>query len=77
MSWPADIITRFAEIPVPARLLNGRYGECTPASAELFASRVRGAERVVSERSARMPITEESDAYIADISDFPGRSEAA
>src|SRR5215208_1933472 len=71
-----DVRDRLAEIDVPTLVIRGRYDMSTdPLSATLVAG-IEGAREVVLEHSSHTPVLEETEDYLAAISEFMRAAEA-
>jgi proline-specific peptidase len=65
-----DVRDRLHEIDIPTLVIRGRYDMCTDAIARTLVHGIKGAREVVLENSSHTPVLEETDAYLAAISDF-------
>jgi L-proline amide hydrolase len=68
LGW--DVRDRLHEIDVPTLVVRGRYDMCTDRVAADLVGGIRGAREVVLEQSSHMPILEETDRYLAAVSEF-------
>jgi proline-specific peptidase len=71
-----SIVDRLGEIRVPTLLLSGRYDEATPAIVETIHQGIVGSQWVIFEQSSHVPHVEETERYLAVLSDFLARIEA-
>jgi proline iminopeptidase len=61
---------------IPALFLCGRYDETTPEATREYRRNLPGAELVVFEKSAHMPMFEERAHYLRVVRDFLRRADA-
>jgi proline-specific peptidase len=72
-----DVSSRLGELDLPVLVTSGRYDEMTPALVQPLVDGIPGAESVVFQDSAHMPMAEEPDRYREVLESFLGRVEAA
>ncbi len=65
-----SIIERLDRIKAPTLLISGRHDEATPAVVQPFRDRIADVRWTVFEKSSHMPHVEETDAFLATVSDF-------
>jgi len=65
-----DISNRLAEIRVPTLITSGRHDEITPAVMETVHRRIIGSKWVIFENSSHLAYIEETDRYIAVLTEF-------
>jgi proline-specific peptidase len=65
-----DVTPGLARIHVPTLVTCGRYDEATPRLAETIASGIPNAELVIFERSAHVPLIEETERYLEVVGAF-------
>ncbi len=70
-----DRTARLREIKQPSLFICGRYDETTPEATSIYHRNLPGSEMVVFEKSAHLPMLEETDRYLKVVSDFLRRSE--
>jgi len=71
-----DVRDRLGEIDVPTLVIRGRHDMCTdPIAAELVDG-IKGAREVVLEESSHTPVLEQTDEYLAAISEFMKEAES-
>jgi proline-specific peptidase len=70
-----DVSDRLHEIDVPTLVVRGRYDMCTETIAATLVNGIRGAREVALGRSSHTPVLEETDAYLAAISEFMREAE--
>jgi len=71
-----DVRDRLHEIDVPTLVSRGRYDMCTDKIAATLADGIRGAQEVVLANSSHTSVLEETDTYLATISDFMREAES-
>ena len=62
-------------IKVPTLFACGRYDITTPEVTQEYAGKTRGAQVVVFEKSAHMPMNEEPGLFVKVVRDFLNKSE--
>jgi pimeloyl-ACP methyl ester carboxylesterase len=67
---------RLGEIRVPTLVIRGAFDMCTPPVAQVLVEGIAGAELVVLEHSAHVPVIEEPERYRAIVVGFLARVEA-
>jgi pimeloyl-ACP methyl ester carboxylesterase len=72
-----DVRDRLGEIQVPALVISGAYDMSTPAIAQTLVEGIAGAEHVLFEHSAHVPVAEEPERYRRVVGEFLARVEAA
>jgi proline-specific peptidase len=65
-----NVSDRLHEIDTPTLVIRGRHDMCTGKIAATLVNGIRGAREVVLEHSSHTPVLEETDAYLATISQF-------
>jgi L-proline amide hydrolase len=65
-----DVRHRLKEIDVPTLVIRGRHDMSTDAISETLVTGIKGAREIVLENSSHTPVLEETDAYLAAISEF-------
>jgi proline-specific peptidase len=70
-----DVSDRLHEIDIPTLVVRGGYDMCTEKIAATLVNGIRGAREVVLEHSSHTPVLEETDAYLASISEFMREAE--
>jgi proline-specific peptidase len=65
-----DVRDRLGEIEVPTLVIRGRHDMSTDPISATLVNGIRGAREVVLENSSHTPVLEETDQYLAVISDF-------
>lgn len=70
-----DVSDRLHEIDIPTLVVRGGYDMCTEKIAATLVDGIRGAREVVLEHSSHTPVLEETDAYLASISEFMREAE--
>jgi pimeloyl-ACP methyl ester carboxylesterase len=71
------VIDRLGEIDVPTLITSGRHDECTPALVEPLHEGIPGSEWVLLEDASHTPYLEQPERYLAAVSAFLQRVEAA
>jgi proline-specific peptidase len=72
-----DVSDRLHEIDIPTLVVRGGHDMCTEKIAATLVNGIRGAREVVLEHSSHTPVLEETDAYLASISQFTREAERA
>jgi proline-specific peptidase len=70
-----DVSDRLHEIDIPTLVVRGGHDMCTEKIAATLLNGIRGAREVVLEHSSHTPVLEETDAYLASISEFMREAE--
>jgi L-proline amide hydrolase len=70
-----DVRDRLEEIDVPTLVIRGRHDMSTDPVSATLVNGIRGAREVVLENSSHTPVLEETDEYLASISDFMREAE--
>src|SRR5205814_199176 len=70
-----DVRERLREIDIPTLVIRGRYDMCTDKIAVTLLAGIKGAREVVLGQSSHTPVLEETDAYLAAISEFMREAE--
>jgi L-proline amide hydrolase len=70
-----DVRDRLAEIEVPTLVIRGRHDMSTDPISATLVNGIRGAREVVLENSSHTPVLEETDLYLAAISEFMQEAE--
>jgi pimeloyl-ACP methyl ester carboxylesterase len=70
-----DVRDRLGEIEVPTLVILGRHDMSTDPISATLVNGIRGAREVVLENSSHTPVLEETDQYVAAISDFMREAE--
>jgi L-proline amide hydrolase len=65
-----DVRDRLKEIDVPTLVIRGRHDMSTDPISATLVNGIRGAREVVLEESSHTPVLEQTDEYLAAISDF-------
>ena len=65
-----DVRPRLGEIDVPTLVIRGRHDMSTDPISATLVTYIKGAREVVLENSSHTPVLEETDAYLAAISEF-------
>ena len=71
-----DVRHRLVEIDVPTLVIRGRHDMSTDPISATLVTGIKGAREVVLENSSHTPVLEETDAYLAAISEFMQAAEA-
>ncbi len=71
-----DVRDRLGEIDVPTLVIRGRHDMSTDPISATLVNGIRGAREVVLENSSHTPVLEETDQYLAAISEFMKAAEA-
>src|SRR5215211_7694717 len=71
-----DTRDRLGEIDVPTLVIRGRYDMCTDPIAATLVNGIKGAREVVLEHSSHTPVLEETEDYLAAISEFMRAAES-
>jgi proline-specific peptidase len=71
-----DVRDRLNEIDIPTLVIRGRHDMCTDPIAETLVKGIRNSREVVLEESSHTPVLEETDKYLAAISQFMKEAEA-
>ncbi len=72
-----DFSDRLREIRAPTLVTGGRYDEVSPTVARAIAARVPNAELAIFNASSHMPFWEERALYLARVTEFLRRADAA
>jgi proline iminopeptidase len=70
-----DVRDRLHEIDVPTLVIRGRHDMSTDPISATLVNGIKGAREVVLEDSSHTPVLEETDQYLAAISDFMRETE--
>ena len=65
-----NVTERLPEIDVPTLVIRGRYDMCTDKIAATLVDGIPGAREAVLQHSSHTPVLEETDVYLATISQF-------
>jgi L-proline amide hydrolase len=65
-----NVTDRLNEIDVPTLVARGRYDMCTDKIAATLVNGINGAREVVLQHSSHTPVLEETDMYLATVSQF-------
>jgi L-proline amide hydrolase len=65
-----DVRNRLSEINIPTLVIRGRHDMCTGPIAATLVNGIRDSREVVLENSSHTPVLEETDKYLAAISNF-------
>lgn len=65
-----DVRQRLGEIEIPTLVIRGRHDMSTDPISAMLVTGIDGAREVVLENSSHTPVLEETDGYLAAISDF-------
>jgi proline-specific peptidase len=65
-----NVTDRLHEIDVPTLVVRGRYDMCTDKIAATLVNGISGAREVVLQHSSHTPLLEETDVYLATVSQF-------
>jgi proline-specific peptidase len=65
-----NVTDRLHEVDVPTLVIRGRYDMCTDKIAATLVNGISGAREVVLEHSSHTPLLEETDVYLATITQF-------
>jgi proline iminopeptidase len=71
-----DRTARLHEIQQPALFICGRFDETSPEATEIYHKQMPGSEMIVFEKSAHLPVLEETDGYVAAVREFVAKHEA-
>jgi proline iminopeptidase len=71
-----DVSNRLHEIDVSTLVVRGRYDMCTDRIARTLIDGIEGAREVVLEHSSHTPVLEETEAYLATVSEFIRQAES-
>jgi proline-specific peptidase len=71
-----DVRDRLGEIDVPTLVIRGRHDMCTDPIAATLVNGIKGAREVILEESSHTPALEETDNYLAAISNFMQEAES-
>jgi L-proline amide hydrolase len=71
-----DVRHRLGEIDVPTLVIRGRHDMSTAPISATLVTGIKGAREVVLENSSHTPVLEETDEYLAAISEFMQAAEA-
>jgi L-proline amide hydrolase len=72
-----DVRDRLGEIDVPTLVIRGRHDMSTDPISATLVNGIKGAREVVLENSSHTPVLEETDKYLAVISDFMREAETS
>jgi proline-specific peptidase len=72
-----DVRDRLGEIDVPTLVIRGRHDMSTDPISATLVNGIKGAREVVLENSSHTPVLEETDKYLAAISDFMREAETS
>jgi L-proline amide hydrolase len=72
-----DVRDRLGEIDVPTLVIRGRHDMSTDPISATLVNGIRGAREVVLEESSHTPVLEQTDEYLAAISDFMRAAETS
>jgi proline-specific peptidase len=70
-----DVSDRLHEIDIPTLVVRGGHDMCTEKIAATLVNGIRGAREVVLEHSSHTPVLEDTDGYLASISEFMHEAE--
>jgi L-proline amide hydrolase len=65
-----NVTDRLHEVDAPTLVIRGRYDMCTDKIAATLVNGISGAREVVLEHSSHTPLLEETDVYLATITQF-------
>jgi proline-specific peptidase len=71
-----DVRDRLGEIDIPTLVIRGRHDMSTDPISATLVNGIEGAREVVLENSSHTPVLEETDEYLAAISEFMRAAEA-
>ncbi|MEU2390255.1 proline iminopeptidase-family hydrolase [Streptomyces sp. NPDC007369] len=71
-----DVTARLGELDLPVLVTTGRYDEITPAAVQPLVEGISGAQWMVFEDSAHLPMVEEPERYRAGLDAFLSRVES-
>lgn len=64
------VTNRISQIDVPTLVMSGKYDECTPATAQAYASGIKGARWELFEESSHLSYVEEAAKYQRVMNEF-------